>query len=328
MKTAAIKWGLAGLSVFAVGPLCAWLVARTSPDGLSPGTPLVSASPLLGAVGLLLALAIVAGLGMVVARVASARWGFFCAGLALCWAAAHTASLSGPTGLIRPAAVAGEIGGVSMRLLVEGLVCLVVLAPAAVFMWMRGSHPQGEAGASQRGDPADTTAMAMGVGIGLLGAAAGVWMVAITGLKGQAIAGAAVGGLAAGFAGHLLAHRAPGFALALGALLLCVLAPAAGLFMGPRGIPGALAAGGDALMPLLRLTPLDVAAGVLLGLPMGHGWAASIVDKRVPEAEVPTPPAPRPTLEPRPESRPEPKPEPRPESRPQVGPEGVPAGGA
>lgn len=279
MKTAAIKWSLAGVALFAIGPACAWLTARVGPDGIQPGTPLVSASPLLGGLGLLGALGLAAGIGILASRIATARWGYFCAGLALCWVAAHTATLAGPAGLIRPAAVAGQAGSVYMRLLVEGLVCLTTLAPIAVYIWMRGAHPQGEAGASERGDPSNTNAMVLGVGIGLVGALAGMWLMANSGMKGQAVAAATVGGLVAGFAGHLLAHRAPGFALALGALLMCALAPAAGLFLGPRGVGGALAAGGDTLLPILRLTPLDIAAGVMLGVPIGHGWAGSMVDK-------------------------------------------------
>lgn len=111
-----------------------------------------------------------------------------------------------------------------------------------------------------------------------------VWVVLRNDLKGQALAAAVIGGLAAGTLGRIWAPRAQPVLLVTAALVALGIAQ----FMLARSVGGPLdAAFVRSTVPrLLLAAPIDLAAGVLAGVGMGLGWAKSFMRESKPEPKL------------------------------------------
>jgi hypothetical protein len=109
-----------------------------------------------------------------------------------------------------------------------------------------------------------------------------VFLIAVSGVKGQTFAAALIGALAAGAAAQTVASSknfhvtpvTPILAIALVALAGPIIAS---VLHGPRLIDAVYAGN---VFALARPLSLDWAAGSVIGVPIGLGWAGSMLDRR------------------------------------------------
>lgn len=281
MRHATIRWMIFLSAMLAVGPAASWLLRPvTAVDGSHAATPLASADPAGGLVRALLASLIALGMGLLACRIAGFRSAMSAVGLVLAWVAWRTADADQ---LVRAAGSGAPLGTLAVEGAVLGVVALAIVALLALIG--RRVEP-GEEGDIGEGTPLRRliggARAPVVVAAGLVGAAAGAWLVAATPMKGQALAGAVAGGIAAAAAGRLAEPRAPLPLLVVPIGLLAVLGPLSGLLLAGRG--GVV---GDAyrvaLAPLANVTPLDWLAGAFLGIPLGAAWVTSVADKHAPQ---------------------------------------------
>ncbi len=273
-----IRWGLMLAAVFAVGPVAYMLVGTLSgADGGRGHTTLVSQTPAMGLLRGLLAVLLCCGFGLLVRRLVTPRWAYFCAGLALAWAAYGTGTL---TEVLR-----AEPGDKTLWML--AVEALVLGLPVAAFAWLALPHsPLAKPPAwSNRakpglGDPQPVVVGTVAFLIAIAGAVVGAWLMAQHLMKGQTIAAAMVGGLIGAMAGHIAAPTAPPWAFVAGIVAVAVAGPAVATFVEKSG-PDLLQASFTAsVIPPLRVLPLDWLAGGLIGVPLGLAFAAGFVDKK------------------------------------------------
>jgi hypothetical protein len=280
MIDATIRWSLYIASLVVVGPLAGLLMDLTDgPDG-SAGTVLVSASPVLGALSLLLGSLLAAGIGALAGWRSGFRPGLTCAGIVVCWMAGMSAGIT--------PAIAAADGGPWMAFILEGVLvgaCLLGMGVAVALAARHHTPAPGEHVTAQSSEAMrtelDLAFTPKTVATVVLGAAVGggaAWVLAVTDLKGQVIAASAIAAVAVGVLIKLVDIRTPALA-ALAALALLGVAGPAYAMATISGDDALLAAYAQALPGIVRLTPLDWAAGALLGTPLGLAWAASIVKR-------------------------------------------------
>lgn len=288
MLKGALKWTLIVGTLMAVGPLASLpMLSLNDLQGGSAITFLANDSGLLSAALCLAAVFLAALLvGAIGAIAFSLNTGLACAGLVLAWGAWRQGDMES---LLRVDASTSLL----WKLAIEGaLLGVLALALAAFLGRLAATRQKDPAGAPlpfiarASRDASPYPLMAAILAASLVGGAVGIFLVAQTALKGQAVAAAVIGGLCAGLAGQLAASQlkgAAGLALPLLAMLiLAALGPSLATFLNDPGLRSA--AYTNALVPLARLAPLDFAAGALLGVPVGLTWAGAHLDLRAVEA--------------------------------------------
>ncbi len=282
MPKSILRWIIYLAAVLAAGPLAglatAWLRA---PDGGSDATPLASSSPVLGLAAGLGAVLLAMVVGLVAGRLVGIKAGMSAAGLVLAWAAWRTGTIDH---IIRGAGS----GRVLWRLAIEGVLFGAAGVAVALLLSRLGTpdHHDEHGRDAKPGDgheprrfSLDPKLLAGPVAAGLVAGGVAAWLIAQTPLKGQAVAAAIIGAIAAAAAGRLVDYRAALPTLAIPIALLAVLGPLSGMVMGAS--PDVLVAGRNgALFPLANILPLDWIAGGLLGIPLGVAWAGSLIEKR------------------------------------------------
>jgi hypothetical protein len=131
--------------------------------------------------------------------------------------------------------------------------------------------------------------------LAVVAAAAGMvafcWVFVQTPLRLQALVGGACAAIGAGAIATMIAMQVGGrmttLAPILGILLIGLVAPIAGQVLANGGLGHAARSG--TLTPIASLQPLDWAAAAMLGVPVGIGWAASLLEKQLAEADQPSP---------------------------------------
>ena len=251
--------GVAACVLVAV-PLVPWL----RDDRAMPSCALTAAErPALAMIAFALAFALWVGLACLVGRLLNAAVGLFVLG---CGAFAA----AGRCGTVVDAAFGGT--GL-LPIAVETLVLsLAVLGASATVFAVSGPLPDMPARSPRgpfRGEVFNADA-ARSMAAGLLSVAA-MWLVCRTDTKGQAVFGAALGGVATAFAARrmlagsqpILPMAAPVLAVGLAQLwtALTMKAPL-DQAVALRALPGWSTA-----------MPLDVVAGTLMGVPFGLGWS-------------------------------------------------------
>lgn len=273
MMKATIRWVLPLVSLFVLGPIAGWMVGTLRPvSGASGATLLVGADPVKGMLVLVGVLALAGAVAVAGSRLFAPRPGLAAAGWVIGWAAWANASADM---MFRTT----EGNGVLMTLALEGL--LVAGAGAALisvcfFLGSRGGDAYGGPIGRQIKDSVGTGGGLVSVLAAAVAAAAVVWLTARTGLRGQAVFAAMLGGIAAGVAAKLAGDSAgedgsPPVAAFIGVLVLAVLAPLSGLIK-PGGDLATAAVSGE-LTGLVRLMPMDWLFAALFGVPIGLGWA-------------------------------------------------------
>lgn len=268
MKAAFVRWTIYLTALFVIGPLAGLLTgALRNVDGGTNATPLVSSNPALGVAAAVGAIAIAVLVGAVGARLMGVGPGFSAAGLVLAWVAWRTGEVNE---LIRSAQSSSPL----VSLAIEGLLMgVLALLAACGIAWIAQRQIEDPPHRYFGARPLPALAA------GFIGAGIGAWLVAVTPLKGQAVAAAVVSAIFGAAAGRLVDLEAPLPLLAVPTLLWAAVGPLTGFITkGSAVVPAAYA---GALFPTANITPLDFVAGVFLGAPVGISWAASLSSGRI-----------------------------------------------
>lgn len=269
MRTAILRWTIYLLALFVFGPLAGMLTGSLrATDGGPDATLLVNATPAMGILVGLGAVAIALAVGIGAALLLGAQPGMTATGLVLAWSAWRTGDV---LELIRTAHSAAPLRSLALEGLLFGLLAIVVASAVTAV----GRRLHTESARRLFGEkPLPVLA------VGLVAGAIAAWLVAVTPLKGQAVISGVAAGIFAAAAGRLVDPQAPIPILAAPVFLLAALAPLSGfLVRGHADVVHAAYAG--ALFPTANITPLDWIAGAFLGVPFGISWATSLASGRV-----------------------------------------------
>jgi len=244
-------------------------------DGGSEVSLLMSSAPALGLALGLIGVAVAIAYGGIAARMLGERTGTLSGGLLLAWVAWRTGNMALVLRLH------GSSGGLIMLAIEAAVVGSIALVGIALIAHLAPEHKNGVIRAESKA-LLKLPALA-GIAAGAVAALAAAWIVAFDGLRGQALMAAVAGAIAAAvvsrLVGQSLGHDTPPKLVPfLSILLAAIAAPLIGL-VSPGG--GELAAAQiDGTLPgVLMIQPLDWAAAMLLGVPIGIGWTSAMVEK-------------------------------------------------
>ncbi|MHC4211304.1 MAG: hypothetical protein ACYSWT_16505 [Planctomycetota bacterium] len=248
------------------------LAARfwVSPRGSIGPTVFQAESPVAAATATVILFALATALAAYVGRLVNAAVGLFVLGSGL-WA------LRLRLGTVEELAFAeGSLGLVALETAAWGL--LVLAATLVVF---RIAGPLSDITPEPPGEAPD--------GLGLRGLAAAVlvlpavWLIARSDLKGQTLVAVVLGAMAVGLVGRLLAPHAQPRLLFAAVCLVGALGHLLGMIVIQDGLADAFVA--QAIPNVNLPMPIDYAAGSLMGVAMGLGWAKSFLhqDETAPE---------------------------------------------
>lgn len=253
----------AGVAV-AAGAFAFVVPSWTSVRGIAGPTLMDAERPVLAAVAAILALGVSVAAGVVVARLVNAVVGTFVVGCGIGLLAMRSgAVLDFAVGGSRPAFAAIESAGWAALIAGVGWVLYRVGGRLPDFPPTHEDEIDSPVGpAARRG------------WLGAIAALPAAWFAAATDTKGQAIGAAVLGGVAAGAIGRMLAPRTQPVYLAAAAM--AAFAIAQGYLAFAAGSADLAAAFVDGSLPrLLRIMPVDAAAGALAGSAIGFGFARS-----------------------------------------------------
>lgn len=271
------------LALFLVGPVITLPLAGLR--GIDAGhdvSLLVGSNPVLGLILGLAVLTATAVYGLLSARFVDARTGTLSAGFLLAWAAWRTGNMEW---LFRLQPSAGTLIRLSVEATVIGvgtlLICLIIAGsgrprPETPHADLPGPHL---GSLKQLANPQ----VLAGVGVGALAALVIAHLVAFNPLRGQALVAAVLASIAAGAVSRLViraaANReAPSASPYAAVLLAGIVGPVIG-FITPGLVRLDDAALHGTLLGPLLVQPLDWAAGMLIGAPIGLAWAGAAVHK-------------------------------------------------
>jgi hypothetical protein len=276
------------LVLLAVGPLSAALLAGLRDTDGGDGVTILTGGRIGAGLAGLAVLALGATLaGVVGAKIFSAGMGFAGAGLVFAWGAWNLGTLEEVLRRTRQ-------GKESMALAVEGLLAVLVAGAVMALTWIIAERAQGRDNKSSGGigligvrEKGSTGVAMTAVAAWALAACAGgviAAIFAISAVKGQAVFAAFVGAIVAGVVAQTIGAAqhvkvsplVPALAMAVPA----VAGPLIAALVAQQGWVPAMFAGSD--FPLGRIVGLDWAAGLLLGVPVGMGWAGAMIDHRAP----------------------------------------------
>lgn len=286
-----VRWVAGALVFFGIGPLAAASVgALRTRSGSTAASLLISGSQSAGLGAAVVVLGVAAVVGLSGARFVSARFGFGVASLVLAWAAWRAGATPD---IVRDAVLQGSSArGTLITLGVESALLMLCVAGIAWAMFRVGKPSDGFKPIPGV-DPQPVTFrhafagshLAPALGVAMVAGTVGLWIVGFEATKGQAVAAAVVAGLLAAMAAEFAAsgmnrslHPAP-VLLALAALGLA--APLFVALSGGARLDEMIYAG--RIPPLAVAAPLDLAAGAMLGVPLGLTWARSLMEKKVQE---------------------------------------------
>jgi hypothetical protein len=264
-RYAALILGLAAAAIvmsMASGSLVSW-------RGLPGPTVGVAIEPVRAITMLMVCLTICFGIAIFVGRMVNAAVATFVVGGGL-------AALSMQCGTHVDLMFAGAT---PFSAAIETMVwAIAVLLLAAGLMRLTGPLPdQPWNDAKTAADPksifdAEAVRGAAGAAVALVA----VWAVAANDLKGQAIAATTIAGVGAGLAGRMLAPRVQPVLLFAAPLVFIAIGQA---WTGLSGADSIAAWSMGKASGLGIPTPLDAAAGSLMGVAMGLGWSRSFVEE-------------------------------------------------
>jgi len=283
MRATTVRWTIYLAALLLVGPVIGQLNASLrAPDGGPDATALLSESPARGLAIAAFSLLVALALGVVGTTLCGLLPGIRTTGLVLAWATWPTAQSDA---LIR----AARSGSPLRTLAIEGVLCAlagVIMAwtLAVVAARTKPRFPvtlpvEMVAPPATFSTEPKSVLSPLAVGAAALAGAIGAWLLAVEPLKGQAVAGAILAGLLAAAGGRLVDYNASplAFFIAMGALAIA--APLSGLIVnGPRVVAASFS---GEISRLAYVLPSDWLAGAFLGIPIGLGWAHSMLDKRI-----------------------------------------------
>ncbi len=286
MTRAIVRWVCISAAALVTGPLAAKLMTPlTFPWGDAKPTPMLAESVLWGLVALTGIIALTGFAGFATARLADLRSALIACGLTLAWPASVIARSDE---LVRLSA--GR--RILIPWMVEGGVLLAVLTLVVAVLSMVARKRYASDSVSQDGArSAFLSAFASprwpAVILGAtIAASIAAWFIGVTPLRWQALAATIGAGIAAGATARIMDDTAPVALMVLPLGLLAVLAPLLGvLITGPTDLLTACDAG--RMFRLLHMLPIDWFAGGLIGVPLGMGWAGSMVEPHMQRMQEP-----------------------------------------
>lgn len=271
------------VALFLLGPISTLgLEALQSHEGGPDVSLFVNATPAIG-LGLGLALLVASGVyGLMCARLVDPRTGTLSAGFLVSWAAWRTGNMEL---LLRFEPGSGTLYRLCLEAIVvctaAGAVALLIAGAArADHQPTHGDLPGPHFGSVHR---IVRPPVAVAIVAGAAGALVVAHVVAFNPLRGQALMAGVLGSIAAGAVTRLVIRawvneEAPSAAPYAAIVVAAAVAPLIGLVLpGPSGLETAAVQG--TLIGPLKVQPLDWAAGMLIGTPMGLAWAGAAVHK-------------------------------------------------
>ena len=264
MREIITQWAYTAFGALLVGPIAGLLAySIRGVDGASEATGLLSESPVMGMLTMILAVALCGGVMIVGAKLGFLRRSLFVGGLSMAYVALSSGTVAG---VIR----ATEGGAVFPKLIVESI---ILGALFAAFVWVVGRI-------RKRADPSfvmpgkrDARAILANVIAGVVLA----WAVARDGSGGQALFAAFIAGLLGTLLARVIEPDASPLSPALSACIMCVVGPSVWLIAGSGSSLATLYTGDVAGYALL--TPVTWLSGVSMGIWGGSSWADSVVQK-------------------------------------------------
>lgn len=260
------RYAIVCLGMLLSGGACVLAIGFiTSPRGAVGPTMLQAESPVAAMVAMVGCFAVATAIAMVVSRLISAGVGLFILGSGLGVVALRSATIE-------------EIafGGGSLGLLAGETAiwaALILAATIAVFA-VAGPEPQeGESRFGRLSGWRSRTAL-VHVASGLVVVPV-VWLIARAPMQGQVLTAVLVGGMGVGLAARLLAPQAPPVLAYAAPCVFGAIAQLIGAVTTGNPLDDALVSGSISAWCLPR--PIDYAAGSLMGVAMGAGWARSFL---------------------------------------------------
>jgi hypothetical protein len=269
------------LQLILLGPLVGGLLTMLrAGDGGTSVSPLLASSPALGLILLVVISVLAAIIGLVDGRVFGVRSGMRGMGIILGWAAINTGRTEDILRINSPMAVSIKFAAES---LVISIAVVWFVRQLAVMTERAERTATGEKGPELAVASMARGPSLMAAGAACVGGLVGAWFAAFHGAKGQTLFAGMIGGIAAGaFAAIVSAGSEsksgqrtvdPVISACLGMALASVVAPfSIAFFNGPDPLANALA---GKLFRIGHLNGLDWAAGALVGIPVGLGWAGA-----------------------------------------------------
>lgn len=291
MVKVTIRWIYILAILLGVAPLAARILLGTlrAPDGSLEATILTSSSTGTALVGLIVIGALAAGCGALGSRLFGRDVGFTVAGTVFIWAAWRCGL---PEHMIR---LRGSGAPLTTLAIEHALVGVIAIATSVAIVVLGKDVPTHFAGSRTMavvlGESEEPRKVPMAAGACTLAAAAAAggvaYFIAIESLKGQTVMAAVCAGIAAAAASHVLGLamgvRAGVLPPMLGAVLAAIAGPIIARAIQGTGLVNAATAGN--LFALARPAPLDWAAGLLLGVPVGWGWSHSMTEQQIPSGQ-------------------------------------------
>lgn len=297
--TAALRWTLIILCALVIGPVAAMLLSHVRDvDGGHAVSMLISESVGSSVVGVGVVLLVAAAIATFAAKVFSPTVAFPCAALIVGWGAWHTGTLDD---MIRRSRSGSELPVLAAE---NGLI--VAFAVVVAVLITRFSRQAARRAAAEQEKASSTSAtsstspllacfgsveknadfmkmlIATVAGSAVAAGLAG-YLGAATMAKGQAVFAALLAGIASGIAGQMISRSQRGFVtpalLILAGIAPAIAAPIVAKFMHGDKIVAATFAGN--VFPLARIMCLDWGCGLLLGVPIGMGWAGAMIDEHL-----------------------------------------------
>ncbi len=276
------------LAFAVVGPLASLpLAAVRDADGGHAMSMLVNDGVFPGVLAALLVFAAALALAAAGAFLFSTGWACAYAGIVIAWGAYRCGTLED---IIRQARSDAPLG----MLAAEGFACIMAAGIIAGVIQRISVKRQGLAltrgSLIVQGDVPRIPAIAQ-VALIAGGVLAGIvaYLAAVTDFKGQGIFAAFLASIFAGVAAQVVVKSKGGQAtvvLAVASIVIpAILGPAAAKILQGSNIVDIAFAG--RVFPLARIMGLDWAAGALLGVPVGLGWAGAMIDSRADEHAQP-----------------------------------------
>jgi hypothetical protein len=287
MTRAALRWTLILTCLLVVGPAAMFALARVHDADAGNAVTLLLNDHALGAIlGMVLTLVGAVLAGVCGARFFSLNTGCLCAGLVLAWGRWGLGTLED---LVRRAGDASPLAWLAA----ENVLVVTLALALALGMGILSARQQGAARpgwfwlfARADGSGRDAGNARVGLAAGLAAGAVALvlmsWLIAANGLRGQTLMAAALGALACGAAGQLVAASlrttlTPAAVVAV-VLVVAGASPIVAMVMHADRLVEAVYQA-RVFGPAMPLS-LDWAAGALLGAPIGLSWAGAMVDAR------------------------------------------------
>jgi hypothetical protein len=277
------RWIFVLVALFAVGPaLAGWVGGVRAVDGSHAASLLVSQSPTTGAIrgAVLLALA---GVFAVAGTIGFGRdTGMLGAGVIVAWVAWGMGSTES---ILRLSGSGAPLGRLAMEGRLVGVLGIGVIAVVQIVSNRAGGQASGHSSGLLATDVESNASVPTAGAAAILGSAvaAGLlaWLVAVDASKGQAVIAAWLAAIAGAGAAQVAASFMRARATMVSVMIGLVLVAAVGPLLaqqsgGSRVVQDALA---GRLFSLARPISLDWVAGGLLGIPIGLGWANSMLDR-------------------------------------------------